>query len=442
MRFSQQTEFVTVVIPVYNGAAFLADCLHALFRSEFTPIEVIVVDDSSRDGSGGMAARAGAKVLSTENGPLGPAAARGLGVEHARGEIVVFIDADVLVHPETLGRFAEAFARNPTLSAAFGSYDNRPTARNFVSQWKNLSHHYFHQTGSRDAQTFWAGCGAVRRTVFRELGGFDLRYRGATIEDIEFGYRLRAAGHSVQLDPEIQATHGKRWTAWSAWKTDVFYRGIPWVRLILRSGSLPNDLNTSIGQRLSVLCGGLIAATLPLVLATSSITGAVAAFLTLLVVLSRYWFEPWSTKTLAWGWTCAIGITGCGIAAAIAAGLPLFALPLGANFAYGLVVRRHFPAAGSNASDLAFGLCLLLAVLAACSSGIALSPALAALLVLLVLLLALNSRYFEFLNRERGLDFTLAALPFQAMHFFAGAVSLAAGLTITALGVLRKGKAE
>src|SRR5690606_15349386 len=107
--------------------------------------------------------------------------------------------------------------------AVFGSYDTRPAAPNFVSQWKNLSHHFVHQHGHPNAQTFWAGCGAIRKPVFQAVGGFDQSYRGATIEDIELGYRLRQSGFRVLLDPAVLCTHSKRWTAWSSWKTDLLY---------------------------------------------------------------------------------------------------------------------------------------------------------------------------------------------------------------------------
>src|SRR5690606_7770040 len=138
-------------------------------------------------------------VLSTR-GRCGPAAARSLGAEIANGEVLFFLDADVCIHPGTaenpgtVARIAAVFEGRPDVDAVFGSYDTRPAAPNFVSQWKNLSHHFVHQHGHPDAQTFWAGCGAIRKPVFQAVGGFDQSYRGATIEDIELGYRLRQSG--------------------------------------------------------------------------------------------------------------------------------------------------------------------------------------------------------------------------------------------------------
>ena len=79
------------------------------------------------------------------------------------GQYLVFIDADVCVHQDTLVRFAERFTADPMLDAVMGSYDDAPAASNFLSQYKNLFHHYVHQTGDGEIRTFWSGCGAIRR---------------------------------------------------------------------------------------------------------------------------------------------------------------------------------------------------------------------------------------------------------------------------------------
>ena len=76
-----------------------------------------------------------------------------------------------------------------------------PRLQGVVSQYRNLLHHFVHQHGNSEASTFWAGCGAIRRSVFEEMGGFDeQRFPTPSIEDIELGYRLRQAGHRILLD--------------------------------------------------------------------------------------------------------------------------------------------------------------------------------------------------------------------------------------------------
>ncbi len=228
-------------------------CLQALVASTCPPDEIIVVDDASTDASASLAVKLGARVLHLPDGPKGPARARNHGAAAAQGDVLVFLDADVVSHPDTLGRIKTYLKNAPEVAALFGSYDADPPAPGLVSRYKNLLHHYVHQHGRAEASTFWAGCGAVRRDVFRAVGGFDESYLSAAVEDIEFGSRLRRQGYHIRLCPDIQVTHLKRWTFFSLLSADIFRRAVPWSRLILRQGHWPWDLNVDARSRLSAL---------------------------------------------------------------------------------------------------------------------------------------------------------------------------------------------
>ncbi len=245
---------ISVVIPVRNGASMLSRCLEALRQSRGVDWECIVVDDGSTDDSVGVARRLGARILRAEAPGSGPGRARNLGAAEARAPLLFFVDADVLVRPDTLAEFVALFEENPSIAAAFGSYDTQPAERNLLSQYRNLLHHFVHQSGQASASTFWSGCGAIRRPVFLASGGFDPSYGRPSIEDIELGYRLRAGGHEIRLAKHIQVTHLKHWRFWSILRTDIFDRALPWTELIHRSGYLPNDLNLSRSDRVSAVC--------------------------------------------------------------------------------------------------------------------------------------------------------------------------------------------
>ncbi len=248
---------ISVIVPAYNNAGQLSQCLAALRAVGDTDTELIVVDDASHDDILAPAVAAGARVLRLARNS-GPAAARNCGARHAQGQILFFVDADVVVAEDALGRIRTLLDRDADIAAVFGSYDPNPAAPGLVSQYRNLLHHFVHQTGKIGAATFWAGCGAVRRPAFEHVGGFDERsFPRPSIEDIELGYRLRRAGYRIFLDKSLQGTHLKRWTLWSVMRTDIAHRAIPWARLILDSGEAPDDLNVQRSQKASVALTGL-----------------------------------------------------------------------------------------------------------------------------------------------------------------------------------------
>ncbi len=243
---------LTVVVPTYDAPDDLERCLGGLSAST-SEHELIVVDDCSTQAEALDAARrlvAGrGRLLELErNG--GPAHARNAAVELAAGDVIVFIDSDVLVEPHTLERIRDVFAADPGIAALFGSYDDRPDKSGTVTEYRNLLHHWVHQNGPSEASTFWSGCGAVRRELFQRLGGFDAKtYDQPSIEDIELGMRIKAAGERIRLCPEIQVKHLKHWRLWEMVKVDVTRRAIPWTRLLIERPGTGADLNLEPRQR-------------------------------------------------------------------------------------------------------------------------------------------------------------------------------------------------
>lgn len=267
---------ITVIVPFHQNLAQLDQSLAAVRRS-MPYAEILVAADGAVEDCQPLARSLEARVINVP-GPSGPAVARNWAAAVARGEILMFVDADVVVAPDALPRMCRLLDREPGLAGVFGAYDESPAETNFMSQYKNLSHSYVHQNGSRDAATFWAGLGAVRASVFREVGGFDERFRRPSVEDIELGYRITRAGYRLRLDPRFRGRHLKRWTLWGSMVTDVRARGIPWAQLIQRFDALANDLNTRVELRLSVVLAYLLVASLlALALTSWAALGAVAA---------------------------------------------------------------------------------------------------------------------------------------------------------------------
>jgi molybdopterin-guanine dinucleotide biosynthesis protein A len=281
---------LSVIVPAHGHPAQLRACLAALRAADVPGTELIVVDDASPEDMSRVAEESGARLLRlAEN--VGPAAARNAGARHARAPLLLFIDADVVVRPDTLGHVLEAFAAHPEVAAVFGSYDDDPPAPGLVSQYRNLLHHFVHQRGDPEASTFWAGCGGIRRAAFEEVGGFDARrYRHPSVEDIELGYRLRRAGQRIRLDPTLQVTHLKQWTLVSMLRTDILRRAAPWARLVLEGNPVANDLNLSHAQRVSAVLAAVAALAVPAAGARVEMLGVAATALLAMGVLNRSLF--------------------------------------------------------------------------------------------------------------------------------------------------------
>ena len=299
---------ISVIIPVYNGGEKFRRCLSGLAKTSLQPEEIIVVADGDTDGSWCVAEEFGAKLIRVPTSG-GPAQARNLGAKAAKGDILFFIDADVEIHPDTIAKVLNVFTTEPELGAMIGSYDDQPGAGNFLSQYRNLFHHYTHQTGSEEASTFWGACGAVRREIFWAVGGFDNKC-GNKVEDIELGYRIKGAGHKIALRKDIQVKHLKEWRTFSMLKADFFYRALPWTALILRHKQLANDLNLQYSSRISVMLVYALLAALAVTPWLYQAAIAACVFSLALLILNapvyKFFYHQrgliFAAKTVPWHW--------------------------------------------------------------------------------------------------------------------------------------------
>lgn len=223
---------LSLVVPATDDPPTLERCLAAVDAASEPPEETIVVREPPR---------------------AGPAAARNTGSDRATGDVLVFVDADVLVHPDAFTRIRRAFAERPELVAVFGSYDDIVATKGVVAGFRNLLHHTVHQRSAGPVESFWAGVGAVRVDALRAAGGFDAeRYPRASIEDVELGGRLARVGPAV-LDGELLGTHLKEWTLRSMVEVDFARRGVPWVTLMVERRAVPATLNLGLRERASAV---------------------------------------------------------------------------------------------------------------------------------------------------------------------------------------------
>ncbi|MDX9843858.1 MAG: glycosyltransferase [Aquabacterium sp.] len=211
---------VTVIMPVFNASATLAQALNSVLWQGYGAIEIIAVDDGSTDDSRQKLATYGDAVRVLHQSKQGPAAARNLALQHARGEYIAFVDADDVWLPGKLLRQVAYLQAHPDVSAVFGRFrrwETLPGERRFsvppdqtayaqaAARWREQPEPFRTTAlqGNLYADLLLDSVvhiitALVRRSAVDEVHGFDARLN--TGEDYDFWLRLSRAHRIDQLD--------------------------------------------------------------------------------------------------------------------------------------------------------------------------------------------------------------------------------------------------
>ena len=194
---------VSIVIPAYNAGKTMGACVAACLNQSHAPVEVIVVDDGSRDDTPGIAEGAGARCIRQEN--AGPAAARNRGAQEAAGEIVAFTDSDCIPQSDWIAQLVAGF-RDEGVWAVGGTYG-------IANPHKRLARVIHAEIVARHARfaeevDFLGSFNvAYQRERFFDVGGFDTTFTMASGEDNDLAYRLHDAGGTLVFNPNAVVAH-------------------------------------------------------------------------------------------------------------------------------------------------------------------------------------------------------------------------------------------
>lgn len=181
---------VSVIIPAYNAASTIGACIRAVLAAEYEgPVEVIVVDDRSTDDTVEIAAGMGCRLVrQTRNG--GPAQARNDGARVARGEILIFVDADTQMRRDSILEAVRALSRDG-VGAVSGMYEPEPINPGFFPRYyAYLKYHAYCANDTDRINVFSGQCGAIGKELFDRLGGYSSIAWGVDIENEELGLRI------------------------------------------------------------------------------------------------------------------------------------------------------------------------------------------------------------------------------------------------------------
>lgn len=197
---------ISVVIPSYNSRAFLEKCLVALSEQSAPSdaFEVIVVDDGSTDDTKSLQQQFAIRYVHQEN--QGPAAARNTGFHHAKGDIVLYIDADCIATPHLVATVQDAFRAKDVVGLK-GFY--RTQQKEIMARFAQLEYEYKYLKIARYTYIDFVDtyAAAYRRDLLMREGGFDARFRVASGEDIDLSYRLSSRGYKMIACQDMVVFH-------------------------------------------------------------------------------------------------------------------------------------------------------------------------------------------------------------------------------------------
>lgn len=214
------TSGYSVVIPARNAACTLCESLDSLVVQDAPHLlkEVIVVDDASADRTRSIAEKYQCRVICNPS-RRGPAFSRNLGAREARTDRLIFMDADIVLSPDTVRRFDDAFRKFPDAAALVAARSPETRIRNPASRYKNYWTAY-NWNCLTNPEVLNASAFCISRTKFLESGGFDERIQDAFYEDDELGARLVQNGNSIRVVHGIRVQHLKHFSLYSLLKRD------------------------------------------------------------------------------------------------------------------------------------------------------------------------------------------------------------------------------
>jgi glycosyltransferase involved in cell wall biosynthesis len=187
---------ISCIIPVFNGQTYLAEAIDSILKQSYRPIEIIIVDDGSTDGTAMVAERYNQQIRYLRQANAGTAAARNLGLSVAAGEFVAFLDADDLWHPEKLARQMACFQESDALDYCVSHVQNFWIPE-LIEEEKNFCDHRI----SKPLPGYVTGTLLTRRDFFNAVGQFNVAIHHA--DDTEWFLRANERGAIMKLLPDV-----------------------------------------------------------------------------------------------------------------------------------------------------------------------------------------------------------------------------------------------
>lgn len=250
-------DLVSIIIPVYNGAETIKECLEAVYLSSFKKFEVIVVDDGSVDNTVEVVQTFPCRLIRLDH-QTGRSKARNMGAENSKGEVLFFTDVDCIFQKETILLASQTMNRLGKNSVLGGTYSWLPVDNDFFSTFQSIFIHYFECKNLDNPDYIAAHALIIKAETFKQGQGFSEDFL-AMIEDVEFSHRLKKSGCSLRMNSAIQVRHIFNFTFWKS-LINAYNKTKYWIvysmgnrDLLADSGTASKELKFNVVSFLAVL---------------------------------------------------------------------------------------------------------------------------------------------------------------------------------------------
>lgn len=235
-------EFISMIIPNYNGQKTIGHCLEAALASDYRKFEVIVVDDKSKDNSVEVIRKYPCKLIQLEEN-VGAAKARNMGAAKARGNILFFTDSDCILAPDSLIKVRDSIKRFDNKTIIGGTYTKIAFDDTFFSTFQSIFINYSETKNPLTPDYIPTHALVIDTKSFQSSGGFPEKFL-PILEDVEFSHRLRKKGFSLRMNPDLEVSHIFNFNLISSLR-NAFKKTHYWIIYSLWNKDLSKDSGTA-----------------------------------------------------------------------------------------------------------------------------------------------------------------------------------------------------
>ncbi|MFA6889046.1 MAG: glycosyltransferase family 2 protein [Candidatus Woesearchaeota archaeon] len=234
MVYLKKKTFVTIIIPTYNNANYLDECLKRVIQQDYPNYEILVIDDCSTDDTEKIVKKYPVRYIKNKENS-GASYTRNIGATLSKGKILVYLDSDVNIPSHAVSSIVNNLIKKHDVLMVMGTYSENTKDLNFVSDYKNLDLGFRFLQLDYKIPYLSSFFFAISKDVFKNTDGFSTSFKKSSVEDVEFGWKICNGKKLTLQDRNVKIDHRKKYTIWNLLKSN-YVRVINIYKIRINSG--------------------------------------------------------------------------------------------------------------------------------------------------------------------------------------------------------------